>query len=400
MMGYSGGGGGGGGSGGGGGGAGGGAGAYGGSGAAGGTGGSGGFGRSQKDDGLKVNSITNKNGDFGPTIAGVSTNASSGCMIIPRGSTERRGPRSRGVFAGGDINPATAQDTIDFINIQSNGNAIDFGNLSTITSRPSGVSNSTRGLFVGGTNPVSPYYLNRIEYITISSSGNSEDFADVSTKLWYQSGGANDTRAIVGGGYGVPAATTNANSIEFITISTLGVNSSDFGDLLYATREHSATASPTRVVWFGGKGLTGVSDPQDTIQFVTMATLGNSEDFGNLPTTTNSSNASSNGIRGFVCGGGTPSPFSASNIFTVTIATKGDATDYDDLNHSPSQLPQIGTVANSNKENVAGGTTGSGQNVIQSFSMATTGQSADFGDLTVGRYAAGGVSDSHGGLLE
>tara|TARA_B100000945_G_scaffold318664_1_gene324021 strand:- start:1104 stop:2165 length:1062 start_codon:yes stop_codon:yes gene_type:complete len=349
---------------------------------------------------FKVNSIANKNGDFGPVIAGISTFNSTGCMTLPRGSTERRGPRSRGIFAGGDINPATKQDTIDFINIQSNGNAIDFGNLSTVTSRPSGVSNSTRGLFVGGTNPVSPYYLNRIEYITMSSLGNSEDFADISQTLWYVSGGANDTRAVVGGGYAVPNATSNVNNIESITIASLGVNSSDFGDLLYATREHSGTASPTRVVWFGGKGLTGVSDQQNTIQFITIATLGNSEDFGDLPIDTSSSNASSNGIRGFCCGGNTPSPFSASNIFIVTMATKGEATEYDDLNASPSQLPQIGTVANSNKAIVAGGTSGSGQNVIQSFSMATTGQSADFGDLTVGRYAAGGVSDSHGGLTD
>ena len=79
------------------------------------------------------------------------------------------------------------------------------------------------------------------------------------------------------------------------------------------------------------------------------------------------------------------------------MATKGDATDYDDLNTNPSQLPQIGTVANSNKAIVAGGAT---TNVIQSFSMATTGQSADFGDLTVARYSPAGVSDSHGGLLE
>ena len=345
---------------------------------------------------FNVNSITNRHGDFGPVVAGVSTNNSTGCMIIPAGSTEKRGPRSRGIFAGGTVDPS-GKDEIDFINIQSNGNAIDFGNLSTITNRPSRVSNSTRGLFVGGTNPVSPYYLNRIEYITMTSSGNSEDFADVSTKLWYQSGGANDTRAIVGGGYGVPAATSNANNIEFITIASLGVNSSDFGDLLYATREHPATASPTRVVWFGGKGLTGVSDSQNTIQFIEIATTGNAIDFGNLPTTTNSGNASSNGIRGFVCGGNTPSPFSASSIFTVTMATKGDATDYDDLNTNPSQLPQIGTVANSNKAIVAGGVT---INVIQSFSMATTGQSADFGDLTVARYSPAGVSDSHGGLLE
>ena len=39
---------------------------------------------------FKVNSITDKSGHFGPTIAGVSTNASSGCMIIPKGNTSKR----------------------------------------------------------------------------------------------------------------------------------------------------------------------------------------------------------------------------------------------------------------------------------------------------------------------
>jgi len=349
---------------------------------------------------FKINSITNKDGDFGPVISGVSTNNSTGCMIIPAGPTERRGPRSRGIFAGGSGDPAVSKKLIDFINIQSTGDALDFGDLSAITARPSGVSNSTRGLFIGGTGPSSPYYLNAIEYITMSSLGNSEDFADISQTLWYVSGGANDTRAVVGGGYGVPNAPANANNIESITIASTGVNSSDFGDLLYATREHSATASPTRVVWFGGKGDTGVSDPQKTIQFVTMATLGNSEDFGDTLATVNSSNASSNGVRGFVCGGNVPGSYSSQSIFTITMATKGDATNYDDLATATGQLPQIGTVANSNKAIVAGGTTGGETNVIQSFSMATTGQSADFGDLTVPRYAPAGVSDSHGGLLE
>ena len=54
-------------------------------------------------------------------------------------------------------------------------------------------------------------------------------------------------------------------------------------------------------------------------------------------------------------------------------------------------------MANKNTAIVAGGVT---INVIQSFSMHTTGLSADFGDLTVARYAPGGVSDSHGGLTE
>ena len=39
---------------------------------------------------FKINSITNKSGKHGPVIAGVSTNNSSGCMIIPTGNNSNR----------------------------------------------------------------------------------------------------------------------------------------------------------------------------------------------------------------------------------------------------------------------------------------------------------------------
>ena len=156
-------------------------------------------------------------------------------------------------------------------------------------------------------------------------------------------------------------------------------------------------------MWFGGLGnpdgttQSDNSTTNNTITFVEIATTGNAEDFGTLPTVTNSATASSNGVRGFVMGGQT-SPLSSSDIFTIIFATKGDATDFgDNLASNPGYLPNMGTVANKNTAIVAGGVT---TNVIQSFSMATTGQSADFGDLTIARYAPGGVSDSHGGLTE
>ena len=347
---------------------------------------------------FNINSITNKEGDFGPVISGVSTNNSTGCMIIPAGSTEKRGPRSRGVFGGGTVDPS-GQDVIDFINIQSLGNAIDFGDLPFAKDRPNGLGNATRGLFVAGRGPASPYYINNIEYITISSQGNAEDFGDISYLAWETRGGNNDTRGIVGGGY---LPNVNKNNIDFIQLATLG-NGTDFGDLTYYVQGHASTASPTRVVWFGGLGnpngttQSDASTKNNTITFVEIATTGNAENFGTLPTKTNSATASSNGVRGFVMGGQT-SPLSSSDIFTMIFATKGDATDFgDNLATSPGYLPNIGTVANRNKAIVAAGVT---INVIQSFSMHTTGLSADFGDLTLARYAPGGVSDSHGGLTE
>ena len=64
---------------------------------------------------FKINSITDRSGYCGPVIAGVSTNNSTGCMIIPVGPTEHRGGRGRGIVAGGRNNPspAVAELTID-----------------------------------------------------------------------------------------------------------------------------------------------------------------------------------------------------------------------------------------------------------------------------------------------
>ena len=350
---------------------------------------------------FKVNSIVNKNGDFGPVIAGVSTFNSTGCMTLPRGSTERRGPRSRGVFGGGTVDPA-GQDVIDFINISSTGNATDFGNLSAARDRPHGLGNATRGLFVGGRGPASPYYLNTIEYITISSEGTPEDFGDLSYSAWETRGGNNDTRGIVSGGYSPHA---NKNNIDFIQIATLG-NGTDFGDMTYYIQGHAGTASPTRLVWFAGYGDSDApfasndfSSKNNTITFVEIATTGNAEDFGTLPVTSVSGGAASDGVRGFFFGGLAPGSYSGIDIFTITFATKGDATDYDDLATNPNYLPNMGTVASSSKAIVAAGSVPT-INVIQSFSMSTTGQSADFGDLTLARYAPGGISDSHGGLTD
>ena len=54
-------------------------------------------------------------------IAGVSTNNSTGCMIIPVGSSEhRRGNGGRGIFAGWNDSNSSIKN-IDFINNCING---------------------------------------------------------------------------------------------------------------------------------------------------------------------------------------------------------------------------------------------------------------------------------------
>ena len=71
----------------------------------------------------------------------------------------------------------TILDTIDFITIASEGNATDFGNLSTASQFLAGTSNTTRGVFNLGDQ--SPGLVNNIDFITISTTGNATDFGDL-----------------------------------------------------------------------------------------------------------------------------------------------------------------------------------------------------------------------------
>ena len=71
-----------------------------------------------------------------------------------------------------------ARNIIDYVTIATTGNASDFGDLATWRTAGSGSSNSTRGLFVGGSIYVgnTDSNSNTIDYITIATTGNSTDF--------------------------------------------------------------------------------------------------------------------------------------------------------------------------------------------------------------------------------
>ena len=50
---------------------------------------------------IKVNNITNYDGSSGPVLSGITTVSSTGYMTLPKGPTEYRGGRGRGLFGGG-----------------------------------------------------------------------------------------------------------------------------------------------------------------------------------------------------------------------------------------------------------------------------------------------------------
>ena len=86
---------------------------------------------------------------------------------------------TRGIFVDGDA-PASGSETIAFITIATLGDAQDFGDLSIgrkIQNPAGSCASSTRGVIAGGYD--FPAFLNIIDYVTIQSTGDALDFGDL-----------------------------------------------------------------------------------------------------------------------------------------------------------------------------------------------------------------------------
>ena len=125
-----------------------------------------------------------------------------------------------------------------------------------------------------------------IDFNTIATLGNSLDFGDCTTAVRLASSCSNSTRAIKAGGDFNPSSDTDTNVIEFVTIATLG-NAVDFGDLTLDRTELSAVSDPIRAVINGGyRAPDGTSTTSNVMDFISFATTGNAQDFGDLNTAT------------------------------------------------------------------------------------------------------------------
>ena len=352
---------------------------------------------------FKINSIATKQGQHGPVIAGVSTVNSTGCMKIPSGPTEHRGGRGRGVFGTGYNNaPNSSLNSMQFVTIATEGNTTDFGDLSDSSIAKGSFGSATRGFFAGGDSVPGQADNKAIEFTILSSSGGGNDFGDMTSTKAYLNGMSNDVRGFMVGGATTPEY-VNQNTIEFVTMASTG-DASDFGDLSVITRTGSSAASNTRGILQIGQ--TNPLPGNRLIEFITLSTLGNSQNFGEVTTLAKSGSAAvASSTRACFMGGvGTTGNAShVSNVIDfVTISTLGNAQDFGDMTVA---VDALAGASNSTRGLHAGGRTGSPvaealQNVIGFITIASTGNASDFGDLvTPTRYLAG-CSDSHGGIGE
>ena len=377
----------------------------------------------------RVNNLSNESNTGGPTITGITTFSGTNFFVPPVGNTAQR-PQDpekgairfntdtkhleyfrgdtigwseveasneelngghRAFFAGG--NDPGACNIIDYSTIPTCGNAIDFGDLSTIKQRMAPAASSTRGIIAGGYNvpASSPGFINDIDYFTIASTGDAADFGNL-TRTHNRIGGViNQIRGCFGGG------NPESDVIDYITIASTG-NAEDFGHLSNSRQSAKGLGSSTRGLFIGG--LDG-SDPYtnlNLIDYITIASTGNAVDFGDLNYVSYAGGTCSNSTRGLYTGGISPSsPSIVNNISYLTIATLGNASDFGDATNA---LRDNTSAASPTRAltGVGGYDNSINQNTIDYVEIATTGNAKDFGDLTDQRNALEGQSNGHGGL--
>ena len=317
-------------------------------------------------------------GDHWATILGESPNL--GDQNAAAGSSAS-GTGARGVI-GARATPGFIS-TIDYFTISTRGDAILFGDMSSARYTYGSFASSTRGVFTGGNGNTT-----RIESITFASTGDAVvDSGVLNTGRYHTIGCSNSTRGLTAGG--VPSV----QSIELTTIASLG-NAQNFGDLNRPLRFPSAYASSTRGVFAGGYDptTTPTSTTINNIQYVTISTTGNTEDFGDLINPMSKGAAVGSSTR--VVFGGQGGPVT-NNIDFITIATTGNSQDFGDM--IGSGLNVGGSFSSVTRGCLAGGLVGN-SDVVESVEIASTGNTVDFGDLSTGGHGQRGCSNAHGGL--
>ena len=290
---------------------------------------------------------------------------------------------TRGLFYGG--NTPSNRDRIEFINVDTTGNSVDFGNLLSASNEGGGGSaDRSRGLISGGY-PTT----NVIQFVTIASTGDAVDFGDMTVARDYNASVNDTTRSVTGGSY-----TSMTNSMDYVTIQATG-NSVDFGDLTQSRQMDASCESPTRGIFMGGINPGPSYVDYNIIDYITTSTLGNAADFGDLVTDNYGGGGCSNAVRGLRGGGAVVPSTAATSIDFITIASLGNAQDFGDI---ATTAWYTSACASPTRGVWGGGANPSRHNVIQYVQIMSTGNAIDFGDILDTTYELGALSNGNGGL--
>jgi len=301
---------------------------------------------------------------------------------------------SRAVIYQG-YQPSYYPDGIDSLQITTLGNTQSFGDQNGGAARDRhGCGSDIRGVFGGGIAPNNGKY-DAIEYVTLAAGGKGTDFGDLTQGIGHGAACSSSTRGLFAGGY-QPSLN---NTIQYVEIQTLG-NALDFGDLFLATGYGGAGASPTRSVFCGGSYNAPNDLASDRTEFVTTASKGNGIDFGGLTNGRFRPTSCGAYLSVFTFGSNAGNSGQVKGIDQTNINSLGRSLNFGDLAYDFA----MGFAAGNNTRVVVGGGQGGGtspafqQNNIQYITIASAGDSVDFGEMTLPTVFCNATSDSHGGL--
>ena len=311
---------------------------------------------------VRVNNLSNENLSGGPTISGITTFSSPHFFVPPQGNTAER-PQ--------DCPPGSLRFNTDTAKLEYHrGETIGWQEVEAELTEPLGESGASgglgyRGLVFGGYRLASPVstQVDTIDYHNLSAAGTWLDFGDLFAGRYGTSATASRTRAVIMGGH-----SNDRNTIDFVTIASLG-DSTNAADLPVDHRYAAAFGDGVRACVAGSYYPAQINN----ISYTDIATLGDAQDFGDLTVKRGIIKAANSSTRG-VIGGGYEGPSPNLSMDYVTISTRGNAVDFADT------LPSTGQSGGACESATRALWSGSYSNVIGYITIATLGDMVDFGD--------------------
>ena len=237
----------------------------------------------------------------------------------------------------------------------------------------------TRGFILGG---ATPSETDRIDSHNLSSFGTFIDFGNLFSGRYGCAATSSKVRAVIFGGYG-----SNNDTVDFITMASTG-DSVDALNLPVNHKYGAAFGNGTRACIAGDYYPAQINN----ISYVSIATLNYAVDFGDLTVKRGIMRAANSTTRGIIGGGFTDSNSPTLTIDYVTTATTGHASDFGDL---ISYTGQSGGATCNATRALWGG---SYNTAIGYITMATLGNALDFGDAVNAWGHRPGMSSSTRGM--
>jgi hypothetical protein len=316
-------------------------------------------------------------------------------MLYPTatGTSAKKGQSiGNGIFTigGGYTGGGTAQSFLESLNINTTGNSVNFGTLSSPKAWGASAGTSTRFLHIGGWNGAS---VNTINYGTFATKGNTESFGTFSTALDSIQATGTNTRLFIFGGKG-PLQSNFVSTISSLDPNSRGGNT-NFGNLSGNRYNIHQAGNSTRIILAGGQPSTindAANRSLNTIEFFTISSGGNSASFGTLAETISEGRGVASQTRFLSLGGFTFGVGARNTINQINIASRGNGTNFGTL--STAQTAQAVGSTLTRAVTSAGGSVAA----ISYLTFNNSGNATNFGNLPSARSGPMGAANSHSGL--